>query len=220
MQKNDRARDDGQKDIVSVPHTPLIHSIIILSVTPRYTCRYKHLIRITQLKNKKKTTWMGNFPTYMVDIVYPAPRLLIWFTIPRCSNPCSSFSTAACMSSFHQRWAQAVCVPPSHYPDRFQFSRQVPGIPDKQLQRSEQLCSTRDAAQIKQQPAELQPHPHAWLGYPVKPLCVDLVGEVQRSGFRPCVKRWHFTVFMRITFISEMYKMLCITVWKINIFIL
>lgn len=56
MQKNDRARDDGQKDGVSVYHTPLFYSalthFLILPVILHYACSRSQSQR--KLEEKKE----------------------------------------------------------------------------------------------------------------------------------------------------------------------
>lgn len=56
---------------------------------------------------------MGNFPTYMLDILYLAPRFLISFTHPPPLQSLLQYLNHSLHElSFHQRWAQAVYNPP------------------------------------------------------------------------------------------------------------
>lgn len=115
MQKNDRARDDGQKDSVSVHHTPLFYSALMYFLILPVILHYARSRSQSQRKLEEKKGKYSN----LHDSI--SITLISQFFHP---SPASPINKRLYGLVCHQRCAQAVYNLPSHFPspsltDRF-----------------------------------------------------------------------------------------------------
>lgn len=135
MQKNDRARDDGQKDSVSVRQAPLFYSalthFLILPVILHYAHSRSQSQRKLEGKKRKYPNlrdWYSTSNTLISHSFHPSP-----------GSPVNNrLYGLAC----HQRCAQAVYNPPSHFPSPSLTDRFLDSLPNSH--RGQSCCAQQE----------------------------------------------------------------------------